>query len=103
MLLERMKAWSIAGAALLLSAWVGMPVLAAVEEDDEEPKYAPGLVASYSAVPPRSESFQRVDEQVQFVWREAPPDARLSGSSFSATWDGLLFTQTPGDYRFHVF
>ncbi len=73
----------------------------AVEEDDDEPKFLPGLIATYSQS--GAASVRRVDDDVQFVWRGAAPDERLRHGPFTVRWSGRLFTMAPGDYRLHVF
>ncbi|MCE9607829.1 MAG: c-type cytochrome [Planctomycetia bacterium] len=89
---------------LLSFAAASSPCFAADEEDDDEPKYAAGLIAEYRQTARTVErSARRVDLDLQFVWGEDRPDERLAPGEFAATWQGKLFTMTPGSYRFHVF
>ena len=90
-------------AAIVLAAlWASAAAPAfAVEEDDDEPKFLPGLIAAYSQS--GAASVRRVDDDVQFVWRGAAPDDRLRPGPFTVRWSGRLFTMAPGDYRLHVF
>lgn len=73
---------------------------AADEEDEDEPKFSAGIVAEYRQ---GNRTAKRVDQDVQFVWNGTRPDERLTSGDFSAKWNGLLFAQLPGEYRFHVF
>ena len=76
---------------------------AADEEDEDEPKVAPGLVATFATRDLAAPVAARIDNEVQFVWGSARPDLRLPAGSFVARWQGLLFTQAAGDYRFHIY
>jgi mono/diheme cytochrome c family protein len=73
---------------------------AADEEDEDEPKFSAGLVAEYRQ---GNRTAKRVDQDVQFVWNGTRPDERLTSGDFTAKWNGLLFAQLPGEYRFHVY
>lgn len=88
---------------LALFALSVVPAAAApvYDDEDEEPQYAPGLIATLAAG--GEGVVRRVDDDVQFVWRDGAPDGRLNGGPFTGRWEGRLFTQTPGEYRFHVF
>ncbi|HVA51721.1 MAG TPA: c-type cytochrome [Pirellulales bacterium] len=70
------------------------------DEDDEEPRLLPGLVAHYQASP--SECARR-DDAVQFVWNGQAPDERLPRGGFSVEWRGRLQVLSPGEHRFYLF
>ncbi|MBA4018703.1 MAG: hypothetical protein C0483_16170 [Pirellula sp.] len=97
---------SLRGSRLPLIAVVllhSAAVFAVDEEDEDEPKVSPGLVASFSSRDLAEPAAVRVDTEVQFVWGPQRPDLRVSSGPFVARWQGLLFTQATGDYRFHVY
>jgi mono/diheme cytochrome c family protein len=73
------------------------------EEDEDEPKVAPGLIAAYSLPDETKPSAVRVETEVQHAWGSGRPDLRLPAGSFFGRWQGLLFTQATGEYRFYVY
>jgi mono/diheme cytochrome c family protein len=73
------------------------------EEDEDEPKVAPGLIAAYSLPDETKPAAVRVETEVQHAWGSDRPDLRLPAGPFHARWQGLLFTQATGDYRFYVY
>lgn len=85
--------------ACLLAGGVA-PLRAAEEEDEDEPKYAAGLVAEYRQ---GERTAKRVDQDIAFVWNQSRPDERLAAGEFSARWTGKLFVLVPGTYRFHAY
>ncbi|RCS47685.1 hypothetical protein DTL42_14295 [Bremerella cremea] len=44
----------------------------------------------------------RIDPTISFAWKKASPDPRISDGKFSARWDGLLLSRTPGEYTIHA-
>lgn len=86
--------------ALTMLTAVVVPTRAA-DEEEEEPQYSAGLIGEYSSA--GAAPIRRVDEDVQFVWHDAKPDARLPSGPFQVRWSGKLFTMTPGEYRFHLY
>ena len=89
--------------AILAVAFIYTSVsLAAAEEDEDEPKVAPGLVAAFAQSELAQPAAVRIDHEIQFVWGAARPDLRVPAGPFVARWQGLLFTQAAGDYRFHI-
>ncbi|MGC3967015.1 MAG: hypothetical protein QM775_06475 [Pirellulales bacterium] len=44
-----------------------------------------------------------METEVQHVWGSDRPDVRLPAGPFVARWQGLLFTQATGEYRFYVY
>lgn len=66
----------------------------AQEADDDQP---PGLIARYTA---GDRSIERVDRDVQFVWRDGAPDQRLPAGPFAARWTGVLLIRSEGTYLF---
>lgn len=93
----RRLAWLLAAAAI--SFWPS--ATHADEDEDELPKYRSGLVAVYLQAD--RTPVERIDDDLQFVWRDDVPDARLTAGAFSADWRGRLFVLAPGAYRLHVF
>ncbi len=90
--------------AILSVAFINTSVaLAADEEDEDEPKVAPGLVAAFAQSELAQPAAVRIDHEVQFVWGADRPDLRVPAGPFVARWQGLLFTQAAGDYRFHIY
>ena len=77
--------------------------IAVDEENEDEPKVSPGLVATFAASDLAAPAALRIDNEVQFVWGDQRPDLRLPAGPFVARWQGLLFTQATGDYRFHIY
>lgn len=73
----------------------------AAEDEDELPVYLPGLVATYSQAD--GASVRRIDDDLQFVWGDVAPDARLAPAPFNAGWRGRLFVMSPGTYRLHLY
>lgn len=59
-----------------------------------------GLLAQFTA---GNQSITRLDDDVQFVWNESPPDPRLSAGPFTARWTGRLITPGPGTFKFHLY
>jgi len=89
----------------VMFAWlwiVILPALGRAQEgaDDDEP-FLPGLAADYRDA--KGHTAARLDHQLAFHWGELPPDARLTGGEFRATWQGNLLAAPRGDYRFFVF
>src|SRR5262249_55479614 len=60
--------------------------------------FFPGLVASIRDGSGRA--IARVDHHLSFHWGETPPDPRLGGKEFHASWQGRLIIRARGDYRF---
>src|SRR6516164_3054630 len=85
-------------AGWMISGWP-TPVLAQEGSDDEP--FLPGLVASFRDS--EGHTATRLDHQLAFHWGESPPDPRLAGGEFRATWQGQLLVNKRGDYRFYVF
>lgn len=84
----------------LAFAFITTAARAANEDDEEElPKFAPGLVATYrtGTRPP----VVRVDDDVQLVWHGNAP--RKDELARNIHWQGRLFSQAGGEYRLHVF
>ena len=89
---------------ILAVAFVNTSVsLAADEEDEDEPKVAPGLVATFAKSDLADPAGVRLDNEVQFAWGTSQPDLRVPAGPFVARWQGLLFTQATGDYQFHLY
>lgn len=83
--------WFVCGAA---------PLRAADEEDEDEPKFAAGLIAEYRQGDRRA---KRVDLDLAFAWHGERPDERLAAGEFSVGWSGKLFVLNPGPHRFHIY
>ncbi len=82
---------------VLLSALVFASVgLAQEEEDEDVPKVRPGVVGHYEAAD--GTKISRLDRDLHFNWRDAPPDRRLASGPFSVRWQGRLFATSPGRY-----
>src|SRR4051812_17021284 len=90
--------WPIAAALLAVS--LAPPGARAQQADDDEP-FLPGLVATYQDA--GGHKATRVEHQLAHHWSEGPPDARLAGTEFRATWEGHLNVQARGAYRFVLF
>ncbi len=91
----------LAGIVLVSSlAWFHVPS-ALSSEDDDEPEFRPGLIASYTGSDGRAHA--RLDAQVAFVWDDRSPDPRVPAGPFFAQWRGQVFCQTAGSYRFSVY
>ncbi|MSR60134.1 MAG: c-type cytochrome [Planctomycetaceae bacterium] len=60
----------------------------------------PGLVARYSA---GGKSIERVDPDVQFVWKNAVPDQRLAAGPFEARWTGQVLIRGDARHAFHLY
>jgi mono/diheme cytochrome c family protein len=89
-------------AAAILLHLSCLPALALAQDDEEDvPRYAPGLVAEYQGN--EGSRALRIDAEVAFAWEGAAPDERLAHGPFTATWRGRLFTIVPGAYRLHLF
>lgn len=77
------------------------PMLALSQDDDDEPQYLPGLIATYTDA--AGHRAARIDREVQLRSGSSRPDHRLAdGSSFAAQWRGRLFTIVTGKYQLHV-
>jgi mono/diheme cytochrome c family protein len=92
----------------LLASWLWLAFLAplSAQDDDEEPAYRSGLVATITAGD--GTTVSRVDEDIQFDWSTSGgnhrPDLRLApNATWQARWEGRLFTIVPGTYRLHLF
>lgn len=83
---------------LLLGLFVA-PVVA-VEEDEEDADYLPGLSAVYSS---GKKTIRRIDPDIEFAWGTASPDPRLPVGPFQAKWQGRLLLQEPSTYRFSAY
>jgi hypothetical protein len=87
---------------ILVGAWIaGSTTRGVPQEDGDDNPFRSGLVASYRDS--KGNTVTRVEHQLAFHWREAPPDPRLADGEFHATWQGSLFAQERGDYRFFLF
>ncbi|HXG13348.1 MAG TPA: PA14 domain-containing protein, partial [Gemmataceae bacterium] len=87
--------------AMLVAWWSAVaPGSPAQERADDDP-FLPGLVAVFRDA--RGNTATRVDHQLSFLWGEGPPDPRLVGGEFHATWQGRLLVEDRGEYRFFVF
>lgn len=69
-----------------------------LEELAEE--YRPGWLGSY--LDQSGNTFTRVDQTLSFNWHGQTADARLETTQFEATWTGLLFLQSVGQYTLYV-
>jgi mono/diheme cytochrome c family protein len=87
-------------AIVCLCAFGVAPLRATDEEDEDEPKFAAGLVAEYHQA---DRTAKRIDLDLAFVWKGDRPDDRLAAGEFSARWTGKFFVQFPGPHRFHVY
>ncbi|HEX4150052.1 MAG TPA: PA14 domain-containing protein, partial [Pirellulales bacterium] len=87
-------------ALLVLLLALAAPALAA-DDEDELPDYRPGLVATYQAAD--GARVVRRDDDLQFVWRNQSPDARIPAGHFTARWEGRLFVMAPGEYQLQIF
>ena len=74
-----------------------MAATASGQDDDEQP---PGLLARFQV---GSVFVERVDSDVAFQWGSQPPDERLPGGPFTATWNGTLLLRDSEKYQFHAF
>ncbi|PQO33720.1 c-type cytochrome [Blastopirellula marina] len=83
--------------ALALSAltWIAQPALAQFDED-----FGRGLIATMRGTD--GSQCVRLDPTISFVWGKTAPDPRISDGKFSARWDGLLLSRTPGEYTIHA-
>ncbi len=69
--------------------------------DEEDDEYRGGLVATISA---SGRTVQRIDQTIAFRWAAGESlDPRVSGERYEAAWRGLLQSQSPGDYHFHLY
>lgn len=86
----------------LALALAACPARAQTPDDDDvdDVPYRAGLVADYST--PDGSHCRRLDESLQFVWRDKSPDPRLRAGPFQVEWNGLLLTTTPGKYQLSV-
>src|SRR5262245_15051875 len=75
------------------------PGLAQAAPDDEP--YLPGLVGILRDAKGRTWSL--VDPQLALDWAEARPDPRLAAGEFRAAWQGHVYVQARGAYRFTLF
>lgn len=66
---------------------------------DEDSNFAPGLLGAYST---DHSSCTRIDDDILFNWKVDRPDARLDSNRFRVTWRGFLFSNQPGQHRFHI-
>jgi mono/diheme cytochrome c family protein len=73
------------------------------EEDEDEPKVAPGLIATYATLEPAQTAEVRVETEVQHNWGSDRPVLNVPPGPFIGRWQGLLFTQATGEYRFYVY
>ena len=83
---------------LLVAFCFPMTKVIAADDDDEDSQ--PGLVAQYTA---GGKTIDRIDGDVQFVWGEHGPDARLPAGPFSALWRGVILIRTEGKHAFHLY
>ncbi len=72
----------------------------AAEEDEDNP-FRPGLIARYTGAD--GASHVRLEASLSHVWLDRAPDRRVPPGPFSATFAGRLWTQSPGEYRLHVY
>ena len=62
-----------------------------------------GLLATYyNSSDFTSNSFTRVDPQIDFDWRGAPPAPGISSNDFSVRWSGNLLVTNSGEYTFYI-
>jgi glucose/arabinose dehydrogenase len=88
--------------AILAATMVaGCAATARAQEGSDDEPYRQGLVAAFRDA--SGTTATRVDHLLSFHWPDGPPDPRLAGGEFRATWRGHLYAQTAGDYRFSVF
>lgn len=62
-----------------------------------------GLLATYyNNADFGSNSFSRIDREIDFHWKGTPPAPGISGNGFSVRWSGNVFVTNSGEYRFLV-
>ena len=76
-------------------AYFATPSHAQFEED-----FGRGLIATIKGAD--GSQCVRIDPTISFDWKKAAPDLRISDGKFSARWDGLLLSRTPGEYTIHA-
>ncbi|MEE2991480.1 MAG: c-type cytochrome [Planctomycetota bacterium] len=82
-------------AALLLGCLPGQ-----LQGQDDDLEYDYGLLATYRDS--HGKEVSRIEETPVLNWRGRLPDARLSGNSFSARWEGYVLVRSAGAYRFFL-
>jgi mono/diheme cytochrome c family protein len=83
-------------AAALLTACLASQLQGQVEDLE----FQNGLLATYRDS--EAGEVTRVEDLLAFNWQDKLPDARLSGDSFSARWQGYVLIRSAGDYRFFL-
>jgi mono/diheme cytochrome c family protein len=99
--LTRVLSWRWSWLAVLLGLFLTRSTAPGQAPAGEDEPFLPGLRATYRDGHGRTAS--RVDHQLAFHWGAAAPDPRLGDSAFRATWEGHLYVQARGDYRFYLF
>jgi len=62
-----------------------------------------GLLATYfNDTAFKSNSFTRVDPEIDFHWKGGPPAPGISSNGCSIRWSGNLLVTNSGDYRFYI-
>ncbi len=93
-----MSRWLLFTLALLTFA----PLVVRAQDDDDEPQYVPGLIATYTDA--AGHRAVRVERELQLNSGSSRPDDRLTeGSPFTAQWRGRLFTIVTGKYQLQVY
>ena len=68
--------------------------------DELAEDYLPGLLGTYKDS--LGNSFTRIDRRLSFDWKGQTADSRLKSTEFEATWEGLLFFQSVGQYQLYL-
>jgi mono/diheme cytochrome c family protein len=97
----RVLAAVVGGAVITVCGLAGRATPGETQEKVEAPSFLPGLVATFRDA--NGHTAVRVDSQLGFSGGEGPPDPRLDGGAFTATWQGRLLVHARGDYRFALF
>lgn len=97
MLLGRVCLWRWAWCLAIVA---GVVPARGADDDDDEPRYVAGLVATYTDA--AGHAVARLDDDLHFAWHGARPDEQLAPGAWSARWQGRLFTIAAGKYQLHL-
>lgn len=73
--------------------------MATAQGDDVFDEFSRGLVGTYSD---GTRTFSRIDQDLSFLWSNAPPLPELANGNFTAEWTGTLLVKSDTTYRFQA-